>query len=119
MQSSTICVSAPPKSSDSGRLSASYTGAVSSVAAAETVWAVSLPVLSGFCASVPDAQAESGLPAKRLPAARRETAANRESVADLISGLLAESVKNWCDYCDSLRLLEMEDERVCVVDKPE
>ena len=24
-------------------------------------------------------------------------AANKESVADLISGLLAESVKNWCD----------------------
>lgn len=46
-------------------------------------------------------------------------AANKESVSDLISGLLAESVKNWCDYCDSLRLLEMEDERVCVVDKPE
>ena len=44
-----------------------------------------------------------------------------EGVADLISRLLTDSMESWCAYCDSLRLLEMEDEssapRVCVVDK--
>lgn len=45
-----------------------------------------------------------------------------EGVNELITRLLAESMENWCAYCDSLRLLELEDEaggipRVCVVDK--
>ena len=41
-----------------------------------------------------------------------------EGVADLVLRLLADSMDGWCDYCDSLRLLESdEDRRVCVANK--
>ena len=41
-----------------------------------------------------------------------------QGVADLVMRLLTDSMDGWCDYCDSLRLLENdEDGRVCVANK--
>lgn len=42
-----------------------------------------------------------------------------EGVTDLVSRMLADSMDSWCDYCDSLRLMENEEnnQRICVIDK--